>query len=74
AVIAAARRLGGDRSPVAVSYQGGVAEHCPLLVVKMRERLEEELPEARVQSPLWKPVIGAYLLACNLVGWKAALE
>lgn len=73
-VIAAARRLGVDTSPVAVSYQGGVAEHCPLVVAKMRERLEEELPEARVQSPLWKPVIGAYLLACNSVGWKAALK
>ena len=73
-VVAAARRLGMDGSPIAVSYQGGVTEHCPLLVAQMRERLKEGLPEARVQFPLWKPVIGAYLLACNSVGWKAALE
>jgi hypothetical protein len=47
-------------------------EHCPLLVTKLKERLEEDLPGVRVRSPLWKPVIGAYLLACNSVSWKAA--
>lgn len=73
-VVAAARRLGVDDSPIAVSYQGGVPEHCPLLVAQMRERLKEELPKARVQFPLWKPVIGAYLLACSSVGWKATPE
>jgi glucosamine kinase len=73
-VIAAARRLGVDGSPITVSYQGGVLEHCPLLVAQIRERLQEQLPEARVQFPLWKPVIGAYLLACSSVGWKAAVE
>ncbi len=71
-VIAAARRLDLNGSPVAVSYQGGVTEHCPLLVTKLKDKLEEDLPGARVRSPLWKPVIGAYLLACNSVGWKAA--
>jgi glucosamine kinase len=69
--IAAARRLGLNGSPIPVSYQGGVMEHCPLLVAKLKERLEEELPGTHVRSPLWKPVIGAYLLACNSVGWKA---
>jgi N-acetylglucosamine kinase-like BadF-type ATPase len=72
--IAAACRLGLDNSPIAVSYQGGVAEHCPLLITEMREMLSKALPQARVQAPLWKPVMGAYLLACNAVGWKAAMQ
>ena len=73
-VIAAACRLGLDNSPIAVSYQGGVAEHCPLLITEMRERLSKALPQTRVQAPLWKPVMGAHLLACNAVGWKAAMQ
>ncbi len=73
-VMAAACRLGLHNSPVVVSYQGGVAEHCPLLVKSMRQRLAEALPDACVRPPLWKPVIGAYLLACNVIGWKAAVQ
>ncbi|HEY6989165.1 MAG TPA: BadF/BadG/BcrA/BcrD ATPase family protein [Bryobacteraceae bacterium] len=72
--IAAACRLGLHNAPVVVSYQGGVAEHCPLLVKSMRQRLAEALPDACVRPPLWKPVIGAYLLACNVIGWKAAVQ
>jgi N-acetylglucosamine kinase-like BadF-type ATPase len=73
-IIAAACRLGLESSPIAVSYQGGVAEHCPILIAEMRESLREALPQARVQAPLWKPVMGAYLLACNAMGWKAAMQ
>jgi N-acetylglucosamine kinase-like BadF-type ATPase len=73
-VIAAACRLGLDDSPIAVSYQGGVAEHCPLLITEMKERLSDALPQARVQAPSWKPVMGAYLLACNAIGWRAATQ
>ena len=73
-VIAAACRLGLHNSPVVVSYQGGVAEHCPLLIKSMRQRLVEALPDACVRPPLWKPVIGAYLLACNVIGWKATVR
>ena len=73
-VIATVCQLGIRNSPVTVSYQGGVTEHCPLLVRSMRERLAETLPDAQVQPPLWKPVMGAYLLACKVVGWKAAAQ
>ena len=44
----------------------------PAVSSKDEREAREELPGARVRSPLWKPVIGAYLLACNSVGWKAA--
>lgn len=70
AVIAAARQLDLIHSPVAVSYQGGVAENCPLLVEFLQKRLEQHLPLARLHSPLWRPVIGAYLLACHSLDWN----
>jgi len=73
-VMAAACRLGLHNSPVVVSYQGGVAEHCPLLVKSMRQKLAKALPDACVRPPLWKPVVGAYLLACPVIGWKAAVQ
>jgi glucosamine kinase len=69
AVVAAARLLDLTHSPVAVSYQGGVAENCPLLLEFLRNRLEQQLPLARFHPPLWRPVIGAYLLACHSLGW-----
>jgi N-acetylglucosamine kinase-like BadF-type ATPase len=70
-VVAAASRLHFENSPIPVSYQGGVAEHCPLLIAGMRERLAETMPRAIVQAPRDKPVMGAYLLACHRLGWKA---
>ncbi len=73
-VVTVARRLGVDRSPAVVSYQGGVAENCPLLIERMEERLRQQLPLARLQPPRWRPVIGAYLLACHSLDWKAILE
>lgn len=72
--MAAARQLGLDRSPVRVSYQGGVAEHCPLLVERMTEKLQTQLPLARLQPPLWPPVMGAYLLACRSLNCQAGLN
>lgn len=73
-VVAAARQLGSADSPLAVSYQGGVAENCPLLIELLRECLQNQLPLARLQPPLWKPVIGAYLLACQSLGWGMNLK
>ncbi|HZQ55886.1 MAG TPA: BadF/BadG/BcrA/BcrD ATPase family protein [Bryobacteraceae bacterium] len=71
AVIAAARQLDLTHSPVGVSYQGGVAENCPLLIEFLRKRLKHHLPLADFHPPRWKPVIGAYLLGCRSLGWDA---
>ena len=69
-MIAAASRLRFEDSPIPVSYQGGIAEHCPLLITSMRQKLAEAMPRANVQAPRAKPVMGAYLLACNELAWK----
>lgn len=73
-VTATARQLGSADSPLAVSYQGGVAENCPLLIEFLHECLQHQLPRARLRPPLWKPVIGAYLLACQRLGWEMPLK
>jgi N-acetylglucosamine kinase-like BadF-type ATPase len=71
AVLAAARLLDLAHSPVVVSYQGAVAENCPPLIGSLQKRLEQHLPFARLHPPLWKPVMGAYLLGCRSLGWDA---
>jgi N-acetylglucosamine kinase-like BadF-type ATPase len=69
-IIAAARQLQIENAPLLVSYQGGVAEHCSLLVHRMRVRLRERLPRAELVPPRSRPVIGAYLLGCRSIGWQ----
>lgn len=69
AVAAAARLLHIHEAPMLVSYQGGAAEHCGLLIQRLEERLHERLPHARITPPRWRPVVGAYLLGCRAVGW-----
>jgi N-acetylglucosamine kinase-like BadF-type ATPase len=68
-VAAAARVLHFDNGPLLVSYQGGVAENCPLLTQRMQQRLREQLAHAHIVPPRWRPVIGAYLLGCHALGW-----
>jgi N-acetylglucosamine kinase-like BadF-type ATPase len=74
AVQSTALRLRLEHLPLLVSYQGGAAENCPLLLVsRMTNRLRERLPQARVVPPRATPAIGAYLLACRSLGWEGAL-
>jgi N-acetylglucosamine kinase-like BadF-type ATPase len=73
-VATAATRLHRENLPLLISYQGGVAEHCPLLVECMREHLAERLPHAQLVPPRWRPVIGAYLLGCHSLGWEGKVE
>ncbi|MGH9666156.1 MAG: hypothetical protein ACRD9L_17155, partial [Bryobacteraceae bacterium] len=74
AVQSAACGLRLEHSPLLVSYQGGAAECCPLLVSRMADRIRERLPQARVIPPRTSPAMGAYLLACRWLGWEGALE
>lgn len=73
-MIAAASRLRFEDSPIPVSYQGGIAEHCPLLITSMRQKLAEAMPRANVQAPRAKAEMGAYLLACNELAWKTTRQ
>jgi N-acetylglucosamine kinase-like BadF-type ATPase len=73
-VVTAARRLRLESFPLLISYQGGVAEHCPLLVERMRARLSERLPHAQLVPPRWRPVTGAYLLGRQALGWEGKVE
>lgn len=70
-VMTAANRLHFEDFSIPISYQGGVVEHCPLLITSMKRKLAEAMPQAIVQAPRAKPVVGAYLLACHELGWKA---
>lgn len=73
-VAAAARDLNISDSPFDVSYQGGAAEACTLLLDSLEAALDRQLPHARMVPPRWPPVIGAYLLACGALGWDGLVE
>ena len=67
-VSAAVRQLGGV--DLLVSYQGSVLESCHLLREHFIAQLKQLLPRVTVVAPEFEPVIGAYLLGCNAIGWK----
>jgi hypothetical protein len=68
-VEAAARQLGFGQSEVPVSYQGAVLESCELVRRWFGEALRRRLPEVSILSPRFEPVIGAYLLGREALGW-----
>jgi N-acetylglucosamine kinase-like BadF-type ATPase len=68
-VEAAAQQLRMDANELFVSYQGSVLESCRLLHERFVEQLKRSLPRAMVMVPEFEPVIGAYLLGCNALGW-----
>lgn len=69
-ITAAARLLCLSDSATLISYQGGVAEHCPLLVERLHEQIHHHLPNAQVVPPRWRPIAGAYLFACAALQWE----
>ncbi len=73
-VATAIRLMGMEHQPITVSYQGGVAENCPLLIEKIEQRLQQQFPLSRLQPPISRPVIGAYLLACRSLGWEPKIH
>jgi N-acetylglucosamine kinase-like BadF-type ATPase len=68
-VHAAIKQLTFDEGPIVVSYQGSVIESCHMLRDRLIERLKEKVSNAVVIAPEFAPVVGAYLLGCQQVGW-----
>ncbi|MGI9069384.1 MAG: N-acetylglucosamine kinase [Pyrinomonadaceae bacterium] len=69
-VEAAARQLKLDECEVQVSYQGSVLQSCALLRERFVETLKGRLPKSRVVAPQSEPVMGAYLLGRQALGWE----
>jgi N-acetylglucosamine kinase len=73
-ITAAARLLRVSDAETLISYQGGVAEYCPLFVERLHEQIRHQLPNAQVVPPRWRPIVGAYLLACAAVQWEGRMS
>ncbi len=54
---------------VFVSYQGSVLDSCRILREQFEQELRMRVENARVVAPEFEPVMGAYLLGCQNVGW-----
>ena len=68
-VIAAYRQLDPISENSLVSYQGSVLEACTLARESFSAKLRQQFPQLSVQPPRATPVIGAYLLGCEALGW-----
>lgn len=66
-VAAAIRQIKLDE--VLVSYQGSVLDSCRLFRERFVSQLKRREPDAKVVAPEFELVVGAYLLACNAIGW-----
>ncbi len=69
-VLAAARQLNLSESELFVSYQGSVFEACNIVRRRFTEVLKQSFPSVVIQPPLFEPVVGALLIACEAIGWK----
>ena len=68
-VVTAIRRLNLEAGEIFVSYQGSVLESCHLLRERFIAHLKRGVPRSNVVAPEFEPVIGAYLLGCDALGW-----
>ena len=68
-VAAALRRLNLTETEAKISYQGSVLESCALVREKFAESLKKDFPKAEIVPPLFKPVVGAFLIGCKVSGW-----
>jgi glucosamine kinase len=68
-VEAAIGRLWPRGAEVAVTYQGGVLESCSYVRESFGESLKRRAPGALIRPPEFSPVVGAYLLARQSLGW-----
>ena len=66
---AALRRLNLTETEAKISYQGSVLESCALVREKFAESLKKDFPKAEIVPPLFKPVVGAFLIGCKVSGW-----
>ncbi len=69
-VMAAARQLDLWEGKLLVSYQGSVFEACNIVRTTFAEVLKRSLPSVMITPPLFEPVVGALLIACESIGWK----
>jgi N-acetylglucosamine kinase len=70
-VAAAIRRLEFDGAEIPVSYQGAALETCALMRERFGDALRDRCPNISLAPPRFEPVIGAYLLGCQAMGWRA---
>jgi N-acetylglucosamine kinase-like BadF-type ATPase len=68
-VAAALRRLTLSDEQRVVSYQGSVPAACALARERFGEKLREIFPGISIRPPRATPVMGAYLLGCEALGW-----
>ena len=69
-VLAALNRLNLAKTQSLVSYQGSVLQSSGIVRQNFRATVEAICPEASVIAPRFEPVIGAFLLGCEAIGWK----
>jgi N-acetylglucosamine kinase-like BadF-type ATPase len=67
-VLAVAHRLGMDRDPVEVAGVGGLLQSSPLYAGHFHRAVSERLPLARFTEPEESPVMGAGILALQMIG------
>lgn len=68
-VEAAIRQLWKRDAEVRVTYQGGVLESCPIVRDRFIESLKLHVPGVIIEPPKFTPVMGAYLLGRESLGW-----
>ncbi|HAF12760.1 MAG TPA: hypothetical protein DHU55_12560 [Blastocatellia bacterium] len=70
-VAAAVRQLDFTGTEILVSYQGTVLEACALVRERFGDALRDGFPNIAIVPPRFEPVIGAYLLGCQALEWRA---
>jgi N-acetylglucosamine kinase-like BadF-type ATPase len=70
-VAAAIRQLDFSGTEILVSYQGAVLEACVLVRECFAAALRDVFPNISIVPPRFEPVIGAYLLGCQALEWRA---
>lgn len=68
-VEAAIKHLWAQGADLLVTYQGSVLESCSIVRERFSESLKRRVPGALIKPPKFNPVIGAYLLARQTLGW-----
>ena len=69
-VLAALNRLNLAKTQSLVSYQGSVLQSSEIVRQNFRATVEANCPEASVIPPRFEPVMGAFLLGCEAIGWE----
>ena len=72
--VAAIRQVDLNGIEIRISYQGAVLESCRLVRERLAETLRCENPNVSIIAPRFPPVIGAYLLGANALGWDLTPE